>query len=90
MLRGEVGGGQDIKVRDIATEDDFNRQLLLILQELSKALPRLCSNWSRKRAWPRSKDEPRAGPHTAKAGNYRTTLRPRGLWPILLTSSGVW
>lgn len=39
---------EDIKVRDRATKEEFNRQLLLILQELHKALTLLASNCSRK------------------------------------------
>ncbi len=37
-----------IKVRDSATKEEFNRQLLLILQELHKTLTLLDSNCSRK------------------------------------------
>lgn len=36
--------GEDIKMRDSATKEEFNRQLLLILQELHKTLTLLGSN----------------------------------------------
>lgn len=39
---------EDIKVRDSATKEEFNRQLLLILQELHKTLTLLDCNCSSK------------------------------------------